>query len=201
MREQFRHARRRRAAARRGLAAVLGLLVSSTLIWRASQAAFSTTTANASNSFAASAVTLSDDDSGSAMFTLGDLVPSSTATRCIQVTYTGTSFQLAAIRLYSELTANVDDFADHLDVTIEQGTGGAFGNCSGFVSGSTMYTGTLADLAADHGDYTDGISGFTPSSGDLSRTYRFVVTLAADTPDASQSDSASASFTWEIHSA
>ena len=38
---------------------------------------------------AAGAVTLSDDDSGSAMFDLAGMAPGDTASRCIRVTYAG----------------------------------------------------------------------------------------------------------------
>jgi hypothetical protein len=51
--------------------------------------AFSGTTANPGNSAVAGTVTLTDNDSGAAMFSLASLKPGDTDTRCLQVTYTG----------------------------------------------------------------------------------------------------------------
>ncbi len=180
---------------------LIGILIAATLVWQASDAAFTSTTSNDANSFAAGTVVLVDDDAGSAVIQLANMVPNDTINNCIQVSYTGSSFDLTAVKLYSTLATNVDNFADQLDVKIEEGSGGSFGTCAGFTASSTLYNGTLASLATTHADYTTGITAFTPVSGSVTRTYRVTVTLGSDTPDTSQGDSASANLFWEVHSA
>ena len=183
--------------------AAAGLGVCALVIWQASSAAFTGTTENGVNIFDAATITLSDDDTNSVMFDTGvtPLVPGDAQERCITVEYTGTSFDLDPVVLYGDLPVNTDDFGAQLDLVVQEGTGGNFGDCTGFVSSSTLYSGTLSDFAATHSDYGSGVTAFTPSSGDVSRTYRFSVTLGTDTPDTSQGDGATATFTWEIQSA
>ncbi|MEZ5255023.1 MAG: hypothetical protein R2689_14305 [Microthrixaceae bacterium] len=60
------------------------------LIVGTSRAAFSDTTANDNNTVGSAGVVLTDDDSGSAMFTVADMSPDDTIVRCIEVTYDGT---------------------------------------------------------------------------------------------------------------
>ena len=179
----------------------LGPVVASLLIWQTSTAAFQASTDNGPSTFAAGTVTLTDDDSSAVLFSMSNLVPLDTQTKCIKVSYTGSSFDLTPVKLYAALPTNVDAFAAELDVTIEQGTGGTFANCTGFTSASTLFTGTLASLASTKTDFASGLTGFTPASGSVDRTYRFTVTLGSDTPNTAQGDSASATLTWEIQSA
>ena len=185
------------------LAAVGGLAMTSLVTWQATGAAFSGTTANSSNVFSSGTVTLVDDDANAVMFdtSAAPMVPGDSLTKCIEVTYTGTSYDLTAVRLYASLGTNVDSFANHLDITIEQGTGGSFANCSGFTSASTLFTGTLASLTSTNTDYASGLTAWTPSAVSLDRVYRFTVVLGNDTPNSAQGDSATATFTWETQSA
>jgi predicted ribosomally synthesized peptide with SipW-like signal peptide len=61
--------------------------------------AFSDTTSNEANSFESGSVTIGDDDSGSAMFSLTGMKPGDPAvSRCLDVTYTGTLD--AQVRMY-----------------------------------------------------------------------------------------------------
>lgn len=179
---------------------VLGLGAASGLIWQSSNAALTASTDNGVNSWEAGTVTLVDDDSGSLMFNATNMVPGDSVTHCIEVDYTGSSYDLNPVKLYSSIATDVDTFASHLDVTIEEGSGADFTDCSSF-TGSSLYSGTLANLAATHSDYSNGVSGFTPASGSTARAYKFVVTLGSDTPNTAQGDSASATFTWEVQSA
>ena len=65
---------------------------------------------------AASTVTLSDDDSGSAMFNLANLAPGDTASRCARVTYGGGGPADVTLR---GATAG-SGLAEHLDLTVEE---------------------------------------------------------------------------------
>ena len=179
--------------ARLGAVAV-GLLVMSLLVVTGSRAAFTANTANGSNTFTAGTVTLSDDDSGSVMFNLSDMKPGDTATKCVNVTYTGS---LAAdINLYG--TVGGTGLATYLDTTVDIGTGatgGASTDCTGFTLGSNLHNDTLEAFGTTHTDYASGAGGFTGATNPSTRSYRVTVTLQDN--NLAQGKSASVAFTWE----
>lgn len=169
------------------------LLMLTVLTVTRSQAAFSATTSNTGNSFAAGTVVLTDDDTGSAMFSITGMAPGTAETECIEVSYTGT-LEPAPVRIYGTSTGSLDTY---LDMTLEIGTGGVFGNCTGF-SGSSIYSGTLASFAATHTAWATGLATWTamsPVDPDDSRTFRF--TFQVQDNDAAQGLSSTADFTFE----
>lgn len=170
--------------------------------------AFSSTTANEGNSFAAGTVTISDDDSDSAMFDLDGLRPGEpgpSGAKCIQVTYGGS---LAAnVRLYGGTTSGT--LGPYLDVKVTRGTivTPSFPSCTGFTPDSTeyvsgqgngvVYDGTLASFPSS---YATGIEhpASTWSSGNAA-VYHFEVTVQDDN-DAQGKNASGVSFTWEARS-
>jgi hypothetical protein len=184
----------RRARVARWVAVPVGMLVSSLLVWQASNAAFSDTTDNPGNQWASGDVVLSDDDSTNVLFHVSNLKPGDNETRCITVTYSGSLN--ASVKLYAATAGT--GLAQYLDLTVEQGTGGAFGDCTGFTPGaSPTYTGTLAGFASAYQNFGNGWGSFAPTGGAPidSKTYRIKYTLQND--NAAQGKDASATFTWE----
>ncbi len=173
------------------LAVAAAILVLSVLVVSRSQAAFSGTTDNTSNSFSTGSVTLTDDDASSAMFTTTGMSPGNPSVKCISVTYSG-SLTPAAIRLYGTSSGAL---APYLNTTIEVGTGGTFASCTGFSATSTLFSGTLASFTSTHTNWSSGLASFTAASNPTSRTFRFTVDVQ-NNPSA-QSASAAATFTWE----
>jgi hypothetical protein len=182
--------RSRRALAWRALAMLASLGFVSVLVMTSSRAAFVDTTDNTSNQFQAGTVVLNDDDGGvTRLFNLTNMAPTVVRENCIRVDYTGS---LASnVRLYGSSSGSLGQY---LDVTIDVGTGGSFGNCSGF-TGSNIYTGTLSDFAATRTNYTNGLQGWNGATNPSNRVYRIRVTLQDD--NAAQGLSATADFTWE----
>ncbi|NNF09059.1 MAG: hypothetical protein HKN74_02130 [Acidimicrobiia bacterium] len=174
--------------------ALLSLVFVSFLVIRTSRSAFSDTTDNQTNQFSAGSVTLVDDDSGSALFTVTDMAPTDSVTECITVTYQG-SLDTTVV-LYGALSGG-DGLDDYLDLTVERGSGGSFGDCSGFTSSELVYSGTLDGFTGTHTDFATGAGTWAPTGGapDDDMTYRFVVTLQDD--NAAQGLTTTASFTWE----
>jgi predicted ribosomally synthesized peptide with SipW-like signal peptide len=161
-------------------------------------AAFSATSLNAGNTFAAGTVQLSDNDAGSSMYGVTNRVPGNSVTTCIRVTYSGT---LAAdVKLYSP--TSVDTVDQYLDLTVDKGSmpaGTAFPNCTGFSSESTIFTGTVNAFKSSNGSYGAGIAA---NPGAQSRwnqndtlVYRFTVTLQNSL--AAQGLTSTTAFTWE----
>ena len=177
------------------VAAVVSAAFVGVLLLGGTRAAFVDTTDNATNTFSAGDVVLSDDDAGSVLFDIANLAPGDARTRCIAVDYNGSL--TADVRLYGEVGGN--GLADFLDVDIEAGTGGGSTSCSGFVPSTALFSGTLAGFGAAHTGYASGLGGFAGATDPASRTYRITVVLRDD--NAAQGRSATAGFTWEAQSA
>jgi hypothetical protein len=176
-------------------AALIGVMSSGAMVWQASQAAFSGNTSNTGNSWTAGAVSLSDDDSSTAMFSPTGLVPGSTGTKCIKVTYTGNVS--APVKLYgASLTGTLGTY---LNLTVDIGAAagpGAFAGCGGFVVSSTIYsTATLATFAGAKTDYASGVTSWTPSTNGDYRVFRFTYTVVDN--NLANGTTCGYGFTWE----
>lgn len=180
---------------------LIGVLASSATVLTATRAAFSDTTSNSGNSFSAGTVDLVDDDSDSALFTVTNLVPGQSVTRCIEVTYQGTIANPGAVRLYSGGLVDSGSLASELDLTVEEGTGGTFATCTGFNPSVVIESGTLADFDTDHTAYSSGVGSWDPSATPDSRTYRITVALSSSAANSAQGQSVTGlTFTWEVQS-
>jgi len=169
------------------------VLLTGVFIVTASIAAFSDTTDNSGNTWSSGTVVLDDDDGGSGvMFIVSNMAPLATVTECILVTYSG-SLLPADVNLYG--VSGGTGLDAYLDLTVEEGSGGVFGNCTGFSATSTIFTGTLTSFAATHTNFGNGAGVWDPAANPESRTYRFVVTLQDN--NAAQGLNATATFTWE----
>ena len=80
--------------------------------------AFSATTVNPGDSFAAGTVVISDNDVNAAMYTITGAKPNDVVTRCIRVTYTGSL--PALVRLYT--TTPINAFGQYVTLSIDKGT-------------------------------------------------------------------------------
>ncbi len=176
------------------MAVILSLAVVAVVVLRVSDAAFSATTENTGSQWTAGDVTLADDDSDTAMFALPNMKPGDTAAECIAVTYSGSLD--AAVKLYGTLTAG-DGLDDDLDVTVRRGTGGSFGDCTGFSSDETVYSGTLAGFVGSHTSFGTGAGTWAPTGGGPDDTVSYQVEATLQDDNAAQGLSATATLTWE----
>lgn len=138
---------------------------------------------------AAGTVTLSDDDQGSAMFDVSGLGAGDSVSRCLRVTYAGAP--PSAVTLHG--ASGGTGLAEHLLMTVEEGTGGGFGSCAGF-SGTRVFEGTLASFAQAHPSDGVGVATSMGAAGGDERTFRIELTLA--NAPAAQGRGAIAEFTW-----
>lgn len=184
--------RRRTGAVAVAAAVVAGLLGSGAFVWQGTNAAFTSTTNNGANNWTAGAVTIGDDDSGTALFNATGLVPGSTGSKCIKVSYTGNV--AATVKLY--VASSSGTLAPYVDLVVEEGSGGTFSSCTGF-SGSTIYSGTLSNMASTKTAFGSGVGSFAPTTNTDTKVYKFTYTLNASTPDNMQSATCAATFQWE----
>jgi hypothetical protein len=175
----------------RVVAFAAALLLLTVLVVSRSEAAFTATTSNPTSGFSAGTIALSDDDANTAMFNLVNMVPATPASSCITVTYSG-SVPNAPVRLYGTSSGAL---AQYLDVTVQVGTGGSFGNCAAFTPSSTLYTGTLAAFSSGHTNWATGIAAFTAASNPTSEVFK--VTVTVEDNNAAQGLTATSGFTWE----
>ncbi len=199
MREGDRTVHRPRWLGARGIAVLSASLLaaglgSGFLVWQGTTAVFNSTTANGSSAWATATVSLTDDDSGSAMFNATNLVPSATGSNCITVSYGGTV--ATTVKLYASASADASTVAQYVNLVIQEGSGGTFNNCTGFASSATLYTGTLAAFTAAKTNYSNGVGTWAPSST-ASKVYKITYTLDAATPNAKQGATTTATFQWE----
>ena len=178
------------ASTARLTAIATALLLLTLLIVTRSNAAFSDVTDNPSNSFSTGSVAISDDAGGTAMFSTSGMTPGNPVVNCISLTYSGST--PASIRMYG---ASIGDLAQYLDVTVDVGSGGQFGNCTGFVASSTIFDDALTNLPSA---WATGVPTFTAATSPTVRTVR--ITVEVQNLPAAQNKSATATFTWEAQS-
>ncbi|RZS79447.1 hypothetical protein EV189_3801 [Motilibacter rhizosphaerae] len=116
------------------------------------------------------------------------MAPGAPQSACVRVSWTGAT----DAALVPSATAS-GPLADYLDLRVERGSGGAYGDCTGF-SGTTVFTGTLAEYALL--PRTSASSIAVGVRGDGTTTYRLTVSVEGD--DRAQGASATASFAWSL---
>jgi hypothetical protein len=166
---------------------------------------FTATTQNAGNEISSGTVEFSDNDSGSALYSVTGVRPAESITRCIKTIYTGSL--PALVRLYSPNSPG--PLAQYIDLTITQGTqpSSTFPSCAGFVADDTgvIFSGTLQGFEQTRSSYATGVAtvpvGKSSWSAGEAPVYRFVATLQATAPDSTQGWSSGVhSFVWEARS-
>jgi hypothetical protein len=188
-------------AAARTISVAAALLLVVFLVIGRSRAAFSGSTTNATNHVSTGSVTLGDNDSGTAMFdNVTDLVPGNSVTRCITVTYSGSS-NPGNVKLYGALASQTNNLASNVNISIDQGTwsGAAdtYPGCTNF-SGSALQGATsVAALTSTNTSYNNGLTTWNPAGAGEYRVFR--VTLSVQS-GALESSDLTFSLTWEVQS-
>ena len=177
-------------------AALVSLALVSVLVVRSSTAAFTDVTQNTGNAFVVGSVDLVDDDLAATVFNITNMEPGQIVADCIVVTYQGSVPDASAVKVYSGGYTDSGTLATFLTLTVEEGTGGSFGDFTGFVNENTISTSTPLNTFAT--SYATGVGLWDPSSTPESKTYRVTVELDASTPNAQQGESVTAFIlNWE----
>jgi hypothetical protein len=182
----------------------IAMIAAAGLILQSSNAAFSGTTRNSGNAWSTGAVSLTDDDAGSARFQAADMTPGDSGAKCIKITANTTV--PGEVRGYAlNPVTSAQHLEDHLFVTVRYGTGGGFGSCDGFTpEGTSIPNLTLNQLSA-YNSYDSAVGGWDVPAGSSSRTYE--ITWSFDTtgmtqPEIDQLQGARTGidFQWELQS-
>jgi hypothetical protein len=157
--------------------------------------AFSSTTSNSGNDFAAGSVTIGDNDSDAAAYDVTNAEPGAYEERCIKVTYAGSL--TSTVTLYRSAFTGGSGLDDFVDVAVTKGTGDQ-ANCSDFSGSTSVYSGELDAFPASYGSglsLTNG-SGNAAWSQNDAVTYRVRATLQDDN-GAQGLTAGTHSLTWE----
>jgi predicted ribosomally synthesized peptide with SipW-like signal peptide len=146
--------------------------------------AFSSQTDNPNNTITAGTVSIEDNDSGGALYSIAAAKPSDPKENCIEVKYTGSL--PADVNLY-RVPGALGSLGTYANIKVEYGTQASpsFPSCTGFSSDGTLYDGDLPGLATTYaGGYaaTPGVDG----DWDLNETLVYRVTVSIDDDSAAE---------------
>ena len=176
-----------------GLAALAALLLATALIWHGAYAGFGDVAPPLSATVGTGTVTVTDDDAGTALFSVAGLKPGAMGSSCVAVT--STSSVPTTVKLYRSSGTTARSLAYHLHLTVSAGTGGGTAGCGGFVPSGDVYTGTLPDFPTGYGTAVDAWQ--TAGGPAQTRTYRFTYALSPAAPLSAAGGNASLGFSWE----
>lgn len=185
---------RRLAGVLRTATVAAAVATSGALLFDASRAAFSSSTSSNGSSAAAGTVVVGDDDADGVMFNLTNMKPGDTASRCVNVTYSGSL--PADVKLYGSIGGT--GLATYLDTVVEAGSGAAGGaamSCTGFTASTSLHTGTLAAFGTARTNFANGLAGFAGATNGSTKSYKVTITLQDN--NLAQAKNATAGFTWE----
>jgi hypothetical protein len=140
---------------------------------------------------ASGSVALFDDDGGAALFTGALLAPGRAQTGCVSVDAQGADPGDGVVLSADSLAGTL---VPYLTVTVEVGSGGHMGDCSGFVADPlvTPWSGRLSALAPGV------VTGWQPGQAGT-RTFRF--TAAVDDNQSAAGLTGSGRFVWQLTTA
>jgi hypothetical protein len=166
-----------------GATTPVAVLCAAAMVYQASYAAFSGQTRNSGNDWSTGSVNLTDDDNGSARFQVTNMLPDQTEAKCIKVT--ANASVASTVKGYAvNPVPSSTGLENRIKVTIEDGAGGSFADCTGFqVQNELIADYTLAQLAQANG-WDTGVGGWTVPAGNSSKTYR--ITWRFDTAGMTQ---------------
>lgn len=202
-------ARRRRNRVR-AAAPAFGLVAAALLVWQASSAAFSATTANNSDVWTAGTLTLQNNGGAAAYavtttatFNEVGLKPAGSATRCITVKNTASI--AGTIKMYrSALADSAPSLGSQIKLTVDAApvASDVLSGCAGFPVGGLTNVVTDVALTALPTSYAAAVGGVAVGSGTALVAYRIAYTFASTGTTAGdntlQGKTVTAGFTWEL---
>ena len=192
------------------IAPAVGLLAAGLLVWQGSYAAFSATTVDTGNAWAAGNLVL-QNNGGTATYsaattaTFGgtNLRPGSTGTTCLTVKSTGTA--AGTLAMYrSALADSTPSLGAHIQLTVTEGVPATDvqANCTGFPTSGVTTVATNQPLSTFPSSFGAATGTRAVAAGTVLEAYKVVwtfVTTGTNPGDtALMGKSVTAGFTWEV---
>lgn len=178
----------------------IAVLLAGLMVWQGTNAAFTADTRNIGNNWETGSVTISDDDNGGAMFSVQHVVPGQTGSHCIVVT--ASPSVPSTVKTYVQ-SLQSDGLEANIFVSMEQGSGGSFGDCTGFTASGDVAPSMTLVTAATYNSFANGVLPWSVAAGPATKTYK--ISWVFDTTgldqaqvDALQGKSASLNIEWEL---
>lgn len=179
----------------------VALLISGIAVSQASYSAFSARVDSPAATWEAGSIDLTNDSPTTTLFTAaGNLRPTDTETKCIDVSFAGTLD--STVKFYAtDYAAGTTPLGTFIDLVITEGAPGA--TCAGFIpaiGSEPLYEGTLDALGTGvANDFLHGIpTNWAPKAAtDQKRAFQITYTLQEGTEDSAQGGTASILFAWE----
>lgn len=170
------------------LATPIAVVAAGALVYQASYAAFSGSTNNTGNEWSTGQVNLTDDDTGTAMFQVTNLLPGDTQTKCIKVT--ANASVPSTVKGYTvSPTRSAKGLERRIFIDIVSGDGGSFNNCTGFVADGVtqVENAPLSHLMDNVTNWSTAAGNWQVNAGvPESKTYK--ITYAFNTTGMDQAD-------------
>ena len=188
---------------RRTIGTVAVLVLAAVAVSFAVFSAFSATTSNPGNSFAAGSVALTANNTASAFYNVSAAKPGDASTpKCMKVSYSGSL--PATVKLYRSAFSAGSGLDQYLTLTITKGPGGSATDCSDFPSTGTtvIYAGTLQGLGSSFADANalslTNQTGAAAWANSDTVNYKIQASLPSNTPNTANGlATGTHSFTWE----
>jgi predicted ribosomally synthesized peptide with SipW-like signal peptide len=188
---------------RRLLLTVVLLGITGAVTVTGTYAAFSGTTASASNQFTAGSVSVSDGHAAATPISITDLRPGSTVANCIAVRHDGSVD--ADLRQYVTTSGALIPYVQ-LKVTRGSGLSAGWPSCTGFGADGTnyigqgngvVYNGALASFPTSSGGATLDPTAGSPEAWSNLETHAYQYEISLTNTAAAQGLSGSMTITWE----
>lgn len=184
------------------------LVLSGLAVSQASYSAFSATTTTPANTWTSGQLQLADSQGGSAAFSVSNIKPDDSGSKCITVTAAKVTPN-TTVKLYSaNFVKGAKSLGDKINVTVTAGSfpqaAPAGGACTGFTpatQGASVLASTpLTTFNTTANSYATGKDSWAPAAGDT-RVYRidwaFPTSGSTTADNAYQGDTAKIDFVWE----
>ena len=150
----------------------VAIVAAAGLVYQSSHAAFSGSTRNSGNDWSTGAVSLTDDDAGSARFQVANMTPMQTETKCIRVTANATVPGVVKGYAVNPITSP-QGLENHIRVTVHRGDGGSFATCNNFVpEGPAIIPNLTLKQIAAFNSFDAAVGGWNVDPGTHSKTYQ-----------------------------
>ena len=150
----------------------IAIVAAAALVYQSSHAAFSGSTRNSGNDWSTGAVSLTDDDAGSARFQVANMTPMQTETKCIRVTANATVPGVVKGYAVNPITSP-QGLENHIRVTVHRGDGGSFATCNNFVpEGPAIIPNLTLKQIAAFNSFEAAVGGWNVDPGVHSKTYQ-----------------------------
>jgi hypothetical protein len=136
---------------------------------------------------------------------VANLQPGQTDTKCIKVTSNATVPGIVKGYVVNPIQSP-QKLEDHIMMTVKEGSGGSFADCTGFTPSGTVFANTPMGQLFQANNFASAVGGWNVTAGTQTRTYQISWTfdttgMTQAAIDQLQGTHTGFDFQWELQSA